>query len=263
MSNANLTGFRGMTEAGRRYVWAWENEDALLFGRPRIEVVFLEKGKSGRALIDPGRPDFLGTAPFAIEKSLVNATLQTLPEWALRGGVTPAAPPPAVPEPAAMTAPAPVAPEKKEVVATVTIPFPSQPATPPKAGISRLTLLREVNAVPTETDRDPFLTIQPVETFKSGEELGWALQHCAPGTDEPLVRFALRLTGKIGKEIVDMVAPPDELMPDRIRAVPGCFMLRGAIPLDGMSPGSYTLEVSTLDAKDETTGSLQRAFIIE
>jgi GWxTD domain-containing protein len=264
VNNANMTGFRGMTEAGRRYVWAWENEDALPFGRPRVEVVFLEKGKSGRALLDPGRPDFLGVAPRAIDRSLVNAKLAALPDWALRGGLTAAA----APQPSLTTSAAPVVPQnaKEEVVAQVTVPFPAQPAaTAPaqKPGISRLTLLREVNAVSTETDRDPFLTIQPVETFKSGEELGWALQYCEPGAEDPLVRFALRVTGKIGKEIVDMVAPPDELVPDRVRAVPGCFMLRGAIPLDGMSAGSYTLEVSTLDAKDETTGSLERAFRIE
>lgn len=259
VNNLSQGGLKGVSEAGLRYAWSWEKADARPLGRPRVEVVFLEKGKSGRALLDPGRPDFLGTAPHVIDRSRVNAKLDVLPEWALRGGLTPAAAPSLE-----LSAAAPVAPKKDEGGAQATVPFPAQPATPHKAGISRLTLLREVHAVSTETDRDPFLTIQPVQTFKSGEELGWALQYCAPGRpDDPLVRFALRLTGKIGKEVVDMVAPPDELMPDRMRAVPGCFMLRGAIPLDGMSPGSYSLEVSTLDAKDDTIGSLQRAFILE
>lgn len=268
-SNSADAGTQGMTEGGSRLraskdTWTWEGDDARRHNRPKIEVVFVQKVGTDRMLRDPFRPDFMGAGPASIEKSIVNKDLTSVPSWAIYGGLDPKV---------REAAPAPAA-----KVETVTVPFPAaataNPAPAAKAvapsssglsvtkGASRFTLIQNVYDIDTETGSDPFKSMKASDAFKASEDLGWATQYCAP-EDEPLVRFALLMTGKVGNEIIERAAPPDEMVPDRIRSIPGCFMLRGAIPLEGMTPGSYELEVQILDAADNTVQSLKRPFRIE
>lgn len=267
-SNSAEAGTEGMTEGGTRLratkdTWLWEREDAQRHGRPRIEVVFIQKVGTERMLRDPSRPDFMSAAPAAIANSIVNKDLTSVPEWAIFGGLDP------------KFKPAPAA-AGGDRVATVTVPFDAAaPApvandrlTPVPSGLStvqgasRFTLLQNVYDIDTETRNDPFTSMKTAEVFTSSDELGWATQYCAP-EEEPLVRFALLLTGTAENEVIERAAPPDEMVPDRIRSSPGCFMLRGAIPLEGMSAGAYELELSILDAKDNTVQALKRSFRIE
>lgn len=248
----------GSRMRGGRDVWRWEKEDAQQFDMPKIEVVFVEQLGSGRVTRDPHRPDVMSAMPTAIRKAIVNPDLTSVPAWAPRGGLDPKI---------LVVTETPVAPEGPAAAPKVTAVIGGTAASatlvPATGGVSRLTLLRDVYAVETEVRFDPFSRIEPVTAFKVNEDLGWAMQYCDPNEEDPVVRFGLRLTGTAGNEVIDRLAPPDEMMPDRMRAVPGCYMLRGLIPLEGMSAGDYQLEVSILDAAGAPTSTLQQPFRIE
>jgi len=241
-----------------RDVWRWEKEDAQKFDMPKIEVVFVEQLGSGRVTRDPHRPDVMSAMPTAVRKAVVNPGLTAVPAWAPRGGLDPKI---------LVVTETPVAPEgpaaAPKVTAVIGAAAPNPSLLPAIGSVSRLTLLRDVYAVETEVRFDPFSKITPVAAFKVNEDLGWVVQYCDPNEEDPVVRFGLRLTGTSGNEVIDRLAPPDEMMPDRMRAVPGCYMLRGLIPLEGMSAGDYQLEISILDAMGAATSTLQQSFRIE
>lgn len=245
--------------------WTWEHEDAAQFDMPGITVIFVEQLGSQRVTRDPRRGDVLSAMPVAIRKAIVNPDLTSVPAWAPRGGLDPKIL--VITETATSPSGAVEAPKVTAVIGGGVIPPPptaGDATVAPAAGaasVSRLTLLKDMYSIDTETNVDPFTQIQPVSSFKAEDDLGWAVQYCAAGDDEPLVRFGLRLTGRAGNEVIDRLAPPDEMVPDRMRAVPGCYMLRGAIPLEGMNPGDYELEVSIIDGPAPTV--LKKSFRIE
>jgi GWxTD domain-containing protein len=260
-SAGGITGMSGSgRQAGERIEWVWNKDKAAAFGMPKVQVVFLQDPTSGRIRRDVQRTDFSIANAAAVKRSIVNADLKQVPSWALRGGLEPTAltvmatPAPAASAPAAPTKPGKVAMER-------TIVFPETKMEP--KGITRLTLARNIYQVDTETKEDPFTKIAAAETFRPGEELGWAAQYCGASAEEPTLRFTVRLTGKAAGEEIDRAAAPDELVPDRIRALGGCYMLRGAVPLEGMSPGSYELHVAITDPATRSESVLRKSFRIE
>jgi hypothetical protein len=42
---------------------------------------------------------------------------------------------------------------------------------------------------------------------------------------------------------VNLSAPPEEMMPERIKASNSCYVVRAAIPLADFEPGAYRLEI--------------------
>jgi hypothetical protein len=52
-------------------------------------------------------------------------------------------------------------------------------------------------------------------------------------------------------------------VPDRIKAVPGCYLMRGMIPLEGMTAGTYALELSIEDPVSKASHVLKQDFAIE
>ncbi|HYK01678.1 MAG TPA: GWxTD domain-containing protein [Thermoanaerobaculia bacterium] len=265
--DASTIGGTGRVMSGRED-WLYERELTKKWGVPEAMVSFILHAQSGRVTRDVQRTDFITASSGAIKSYIVDRDMKTVPEWAATGGLNPitfrlvpaaagssapaATPATAGAAPAQSAAPA--------VVSSATIPAPQSFA--PK-GISRLTLSNDVFEVDTETKTDPFLTLTPVDAFKPSEELGWASQICTGSNDEPTVKYQLRLTGKAAGEEIDRAAEPDELVPDRIRALNGCYMMRGAVPLEGMSPGNYELEVSIYDPEARRDTVLRKAFRIE
>lgn len=259
LNAANVVNPRGGSRMrGGRDTWKWEKEDALKYGMPKIEVVFVEQLGSGHVNRDPYRPDVMSAMPYAIKKAVVNPDLTAVPAWAPRGGLDPTI---LVVTEKTVTSDGSAAAPKVTAVIGGALPTP---ASAQAAGsLSQLTLLRDAFAIETEVSFDPFTKIAPLSAFKVNEELGWAVQYCDPNEQDPVVRFGLRLTGKAGNEVIDRLAPPDEMMPDRMRAVPGCYMLRGLVPLEGMSAGDYQLEVSILDAAGAPKSTIQQSFRID
>ncbi len=248
-------------QAGARFEWTYEYKDAQKFGMPKATVVFIQDPVSGRIKRDIQRTDFIPASANAIKALIKNPELTEVPDWALRGGLeqkvreTPATAVVETPAPAANTEP---------VVATATVPFLAEPSIPfePK-GASRLTLSRNVYDIDTETKTDPFTNITSVNTFKASDELGWASQYCTGSNEEPTVKFTLRLTGTAAGEVIDRSAEQEEIVPDRIRALNGCYMLRGAVPLEGMNPRNYELEVAIYDPETRRDVILKKPFRIQ
>jgi GWxTD domain-containing protein len=250
-------------QAGARFEWTYEYKDAQKFGMPKVVVVFIQDPVSGRVKRDVQRTDFIPASSNAVKALVKNPELREVPEWAMRGGLdqrppeVAAAPAPAVATPAPSEQPG-------RVVATTTVPFPAEaPVTFEPKGASRLTLSRNVFDIDTETKTDPFTSLTSVSSFKASDELGWASQYCTGSNEEPTVKFTLRLTGTAAGEVIDRSAEEEEIVPDRIRALNGCYMLRGAVPLEGMNPGNYQLEVSIYDPETRRDVVLKKPFRIE
>ncbi len=55
--------------------------------------------------------------------------------------------------------------------------------------------------------------------------------------------MTLKISGLIRGVKINFNSPPEEMVPDQIKAVPGCYLVRGAIPLADMDPGNDTLFV--------------------
>lgn len=270
-ADANSLGGTGRLSGGREE-WYYKRDITSKWGVPEATVVFQTHPQTGRVYRDVQRTDFGAAATGAIKASIVNPELTTVPEWAAQGGLTPIAfrIVPQAAQPASSLSPTvsieqeqprtsqPDDSQPKTVTATVHFPESSLPT-----GASRLTLSRDIYNVDLQSKTDPFAKLSSVDVFRANEELGWAAQVCTGSNEEPTVGFTLRLTGTAAGEIVDRAAAPDELVPDRIDALKGCYMLRGAVPLEGMSIGQYQLEVAIKEPVTRIDTILARPFRIE
>lgn len=265
----------GGRQTAERTEWVYKYEKASKWGIPQATVVFLANPNSGRVTRDVQRGDWAGANAGAVKAAIVNPDLKEVPAWALRGGLEPmairildaetvrreqAAADAAAAQLRAEQAAAAASGRQPKVVET-TVPMPEVKWEP--KGIGRLTLTRNVFDVDPETGNDPFAKMASVATFNANEELGWATQICAATNDEPNVKFIVRLTGTAEGEVIDRASDPDEMVPDRIRALSGCYMLRGSVPLEGMSPGSYELQLSIADPVTGRDTVLKQPFRIE
>lgn len=259
---STLAGSENMAAArdmGAKDTWYWPREEALkLFGLGKVEVVFIEDPVTRRVLRDPTRADFIAAERAALTRQMVSPQLATLPDWALVGGLTPR-----VRVPAVQTRQVPVTTEVTSVTVIEEDPGSSQPLASREEGASKLTLLNDVFSITTETSTDPFTTFRPVGTFRASDDLGWVTQYCSRIAEVPTLRFTLRIFGKAGSQNVNRATDPDEMMPDKLKAVPGCYLLRGVVPLSGMAAGSYDLEVKIEDPATSKTHTVQQAFVIE
>jgi GWxTD domain-containing protein len=261
-ASAVSSGATSGRQAAGRIEWTYDYAAAQKFGMPKALVVFLQDPVSGRVKRDIQRTDFMPASANAIKAAIKNPELKAVPDWAMRGGLEQQQPPVAIVPPATV-APAQPAEEPSRTIATATVPFPEPGITYEPKGASRLTLARNVFDLETETTTDPFTKIAPVASFKASEELGWASQYCTGSGEEPTVKFTLRLTGTAAGEVIDRAAEPEEIVPDRIRALNGCYMLRGEVPLEGMNPGNYQLEIAIYDPETRRDVILKKPFRIQ
>ncbi|HVT05139.1 MAG TPA: GWxTD domain-containing protein [Thermoanaerobaculia bacterium] len=250
---------------GARGVWIWEHADSAKFGMPRIEVVFIEAVGSHSVHRDPQRPDFLGAVPVAMKRAIVSPGLTEVPSWAPKGGLDPmilvtveqVARKPVMDVPQVAAPPAATVKETSPKTPKAEAPRPMA-----AKGASRLTLIRNATAVLMQAG-NPFDRIEPVSVFHQQDELGWLAQYCSATVETPVVEFKLHLTGRAGNEVIDRRSEADELRPDRMHAVPGCFILRASIPLAGMKAGTYQLEVNLKDTVTGRSDTVKKEFRIE
>lgn len=249
------TDFTGGRRLGARGVWLWNHADALVkFDMPKVEIVFITDPVKDYTYRDPQRGDFVAANAVAIKRSIVSPDLKEVPAWARPQIVT-------VPSNIVLRV------EKEgETTQTVTttttiVPAPQLVALPKGAG--KLTLVRDAFAIEAQTKKDPFAGVTSLEQFKSGEELGFIAEFCAGMISEELkgVTVQAKITGMVNGEKINMNGPAEELVPDSIKVSPGCHLVRGAIPLEGVDPGNYTLALSVSAGADQY--NLTRAFRIE
>lgn len=228
----------GQRALAARSVWNYEYEQAQKFGMPKIEVVFIHDGTNDRVRRDTQRNDFISALPKAVEYYVKNPDLKTVPAWTR-------------PE-LRLVASTPL----QDVEAVTEPPLPDQPAaipstttgvvarTPRPASIGKLTLVKDAFAIEPQSGADPFASMTNVEEFRTADELGWVAEYCT-GSLAPLtnVEVTLKISGLINGERINFNAPPEELVPDSIKASAGCYLVRGAVPLMGMDPANYALFV--------------------
>lgn len=237
-----------------RDVWEYEYEDAQKYGVPKIEVVFLHDGFGDTVRRDPQRTDFSAVLPAAIRYPIVN-DLKSVPEWGRRITSSPVVPEPTSSVPAVeSTVPSP------PVVSQSALAAVARPA-----GAGRFTLVNDAFAIQPQSGRDPFAALQNVEQFTRDQELGWAAEYCTgnAATTLDLVNVTLKISGMINGEKINFTTPAEELAPDSIKASPGCYLVRGAIPLSEMDPGLYDMTVTLADPSGGQSYNLSRQFKVE
>lgn len=225
-------------QLGERDVWIWEHEQAVeKFDLPRVEVVFVTDPISKHTIRDVFRRDFGAAERTALRRQIVH-DYQELPKWAAYGGLTPMTTM-ALHERPSVT-PGPAAHQQHQTA----VPVDAAPdvAMAPR-GATKLVLSKDVFAVDPETNNDPFSRIQSTAVFTPTDELGWAARYCAQSTEAPAVPFKLRITGNAAGKKVNRASAPDDMVPDRIKGEPGCSLMRGSIPMEGMAAGQYTLHL--------------------
>lgn len=260
-STGDPTGNRVM---GNRDTWLWDGEDARKFDMPKIEVVFIEDPGTRRVQRDPSRPDFGRAAPVAIRKAVVNPDLTELPEWASRGGLEPVVPSitfAAVP-PRLVEQPIEEVPVPTETEAPVEVQFDGPAVAASSSGASRLTLLSP-GAAFSAGATDPFGEIQSMSTFKSKDTFEWVAQYCSATPKIPNVEVLVGISGPFGQSSTDRVTPPKKMKLTRLAAVPGCYAIRGAAPLNKLSAGTYLVRVMFEDVGDGESYDLEKQFVIQ
>jgi GWxTD domain-containing protein len=240
-----------------RDVWLWNHEDAVRnFGLPKVEIVFIIDSDMGTSHRDTERNDFLNALPVAIQRAIVNPDLTEVPEWARSQGAR-------RPSDVALR----TIHEGDNLGTTVlTIVPTAAPSAAPVAlpkSAGKLTLLHDAFAVEAQTGKDPFAAMTPVESFKSGEDLGFVAEYCAGVILEELsgVTVQAKITGVVNNEKINMTGPVEDLVPDSIRSSPGCHLVRGSLSLEGVDPGQYSLTLTVAAGSDSY--NLTRDFHVE
>lgn len=220
-----------------RDVWTWSRADAIAkFNLPKVEIVFLFDKLGGGARLDPQRGDFRAALPTAQQRAIVNPELTSVPDWAR-------------PRVQTVVVPGPVLRVVREgetlpptvTTTTTTVPRPRPVALP--AGVGKLTLVRDAFAVEAQKKSDPFASLESVSSFRRSDELGFVAEYCSGviSEDLPAIMTQVVISGEIDGQRIRMNGAAEELVPDSIKASPGCHMVRGAVPLADFAAGTYVL----------------------
>jgi len=255
-AGSDPTGGRALAA---REVWNYAYEESVKFGLPKIEVVFIHDGQMGRVRRDTQRGDFMSAIPAATKLYIRNPELTSVPEWARAGALQFEQV-----QPAEVVASGDIRhstldtrPSEDEVVARTESPSnverrvsnvesSSKPTPGPRpASIGKLTLVTDAFALEPENGKDPFAGLTNVAEFRRDSELGWVAEYCTGSLNRALseVEVTLKISGLVKGEKVNFNAPPEDIVPDAIKAAPGCYLVRGGVPLMDMDPANYTIFV--------------------
>ena len=238
-------------DSAARDVWTYTQKDAMKYGMPKLEVVFIHDGPIGSSVRrDPQRMDFTGALPNAIKLAIVNPGLKEVPDWAkfekqfvdMKLGDAQATLTPPVGDPLPQAG--------EGSVGGGPSPAPAGEGGAQRrvraAGAGRLTFVKDAWAIKPQSGKDPFEGLADVTDFTRNDELGWAAEYCTGVVSEELPSVVVKMTisGIIKGEKINFRGEPEEMVPDSIRIFPGCYVVRGAIPLADFDPGTYTVSMS-------------------
>lgn len=249
----------GRAQAARE-IWEYDRDNSLKFGMPKIEVVFIHDGFDGGVRRDPQRSDFSMALPAAIKYPLVSPELTSVPEWAKATTRAVAMVPATEASPASegtSTAQAQITYEQP--VGAIRTPVARA------AGADRLTLVADAFEIEPQSGVDPFASLTSLTQFSRNSELGWAAEYCTGVATSELdaVNVSLKISGMVNNERINFTSPADEMVPDSIKSSPGCYLVRGAVPLSEMDPGTYDLTVTIAAANGGRSYNLTRQFKVE
>lgn len=233
--------------------WEYTHEAALKYGVPKIEVVFLFDKLNGGAHRDPQRTDFTMALPNAIKSYIASPEMTTVPDWARPVVAVQRA----AGEPAQLVETTTT--ENRKVVRTI-VDVPKPVARP--AGAGQLLLLNDSAALRPQSGSDPFSTVANVAQFDKGKELGWAAEYCSGEilSSAPAMKVEVKITAANGDTFS---TDPEEFVPDSIKASPGCYLLRGALPLTDFDAGTYKLSLRITGAATGQSYNLDREFRVQ
>lgn len=224
------------TMSGEREVWSWEKKDARKFGLPYIEAVFVEDPANGVVQRDTARNNIMTAYANAVERAIIDHKMTDAPEWARA-------------EPTAQ--PAAVVGRTKGAVHTRNAPVAVA------RGVHSLMLVKNAGALADpQGGTDPLAGAKNIDTFGKTDDVGYVFEYCGPS--ERLM-VTISITGANG----NMVAPAEEVPIEAIKAVPGCGLVRGSIPLGDLqvAPGTYTFKIKLDDGPQSY--NLSEQFRIE
>jgi GWxTD domain-containing protein len=240
----------GRSIAGKD-TWEYTHEASVRYGMPKIEVVFIYDKLNGGAHRDPQRTDFTSARPAAIKYYIKSPELTTVPDWA-----------------SSRTRPDVIG-SQSHIETTVTyekkkggqilIDVPAAVARP--AGVGRLMLLNDSMALQPQSGADPFAAVTSVAQFQKGHDLGWAVEYCSGQISEnaPALKVQLKVTASNGDSFS---TDPEEFVPDSIKSSPGCYLLRGSLPLTDMDPGPYKVSLTISGTAGGQSYNLVRDFSV-
>ncbi len=244
----------GGRQLAARDEWNYSHEEAVKFNMPKIDVVFIHDMIGDRARRDPQRTDFTMALPSAIKYYIKSPELTTVPDWASsRMRYAPAA------EAAQEQIETTVTLEKRKT-GQVLVEVPQVIARP--AGAGKLLLLNDSMTLQPQSGKDPFASAASVAQFQKGRELGWAAEYCSGrvSPNAPALKVQLKITAANGDRFT---SDPEEFVPDSIKSSPGCYLLRGALPLTDLDPGAYKLSLSITGAAAGESYNLGGEFRVQ
>lgn len=246
----------GGRQLAARDDWEYSYEEAQKYKMPRIEVVFIHDRMGDRARRDPQRTDFTMALPNAIKYYIKSPELTAVPDWAssrMRFSRAELAEEPSETTVVATTL-------EKIKGGQILVDVPRAVARP--AGAGRLLLLSDSMSLQPESGSDPFASVSSLGQFQKGGELGWAAEYCSGRItpNAPPLTAQLRITAMNGDSFS---TDPEEFVPDSIKSSPGCYLLRGSLPLTDVDPGPYELSLKITRAANGESYNLGGAFRVQ
>lgn len=257
------SGYKMAGQMGARMEWEYERPGELgLTGN----VFFIEDITTHDFHYDPQRSNVGGALAVALQRAVVNPTITSIPDWSL---------PPRLEY--KLTESGPEAPgEEQRVLSSApakgtttikvggkTVETVVQPAGAP--GAHDLSLIADSRAIKPQADGDPFAGVVHKSAFGKSDDVAFMFQYCRPAVDavRTKLKFAILLSGKVGAENVDIEVPEDETTAEPVKSMPGCSIVRGAIPASSLQPGSYSFTMRVTDPATGQSYNLAQDFKIE
>jgi GWxTD domain-containing protein len=234
-------------EQGGKDTWEYTNPASVGLTGP---VVFVENTNNHEYFFDTQQGNVTGALSVAVRKAIVSPNLTEVPPWATG---------PAVAEARRQHSLA-----VSNVKGAPALPPPPKVTEPP--GARALTLTKDVTAIDPRAAKNPLASATSLATFTKQDDLGYALQYCMAVYDpelQPTLKVGVTIDGKSGDETVHMTAPEDDVIPDAIKSLPGCYLVRGSLPLADVGTGAYKLTLALTDPATQQKYNLEQEFKVE
>lgn len=247
---------------GGRFEWTYPQGTGIGLSGP---VIFIENMNTGEYNYDIQHSNIGGALGRAREKAVVSAGVTEVPAWAVEKPAVAELTIPGQVRAETSTAPGssvvPHAPGPSRTVAAAQVAVPLLPA-----GVRTLVLMKDVMAINPRGGGDPLARAAGAVSFTMQDDLGYAFQYCSGSLDpatHPVLGLTLTISGESEGKKVHFSAADDDLVPDGIPTLPGCYLVRGSLPLGEVGRGSYELALTLTDKAPHQSYDLRKSFKVE
>ena len=241
---------------GGRFEWSYPLGTNIGLSGP---VIFIEILGTGEYKYDLQHSNIGGAIALARQRAVVSAGLIEVPSWAVEKPVERTVPSLAPATSATASAPS-----------ALPHSAPASPAPAPRvaiaAGVRTLVLTKDVMAIDPRASGDPLAKAAVAASFTTHDDLGYAFQYCSGSlvaSTHPALGLTLAISGESEGKKVHFSAADDDLEPDGIPTLPGCYLVRGSLPLADVGRGTYELALALTDKASHQTYDLKHGFKVE